>query len=135
MYLRSFEDISLGTEELRELFPEIFKSVGTTLESKRWDGGFAPLPTRKGSTPASKHEFYEFLFKSNFLGKLGFKNEPAGKVRVFAMVVPWVQYSLKPLHLLLFKILSKIEQDGTFNQIRPIERLLAHPVKRSYKDQ
>lgn len=40
-------------------------------------------------SPAS---YYQLFPKGEaFLGKLGFKIEPAGKVRVFAMVDPWTQ--------------------------------------------
>jgi len=55
---------------------------------------------------------------------LGIKKEAAGKVRVFAMVDPVTQWLLAPLHKLLFSILRKIPMDGTFNQLRPIRRLL-----------
>jgi hypothetical protein len=57
------------------------------------------------------------------LGKLGFKQEPAGKVRVFAMVDPLTQWLLSPLHEGIFQLLKRIPQDGTFNQLGPIERL------------
>ncbi|CCG47524.1 RNA dependent RNA polymerase [Clitocybe odora virus] len=55
-------------------------------------------------------------------GKLGLKEEAAGKVRVFAMVDPWSQMILRPFHLGLFKILRRIRMDGTFNQLKPLER-------------
>lgn len=59
-----------------------------------------------------------------FLGKLGFKLEPAGKVRVFAMVDPWTQWLLNPLHQWIFSILKRLSSvDGTFNQVKPVERL------------
>lgn len=57
------------------------------------------------------------------LGRLGLKEEAAGKVRVFAMVDPFTNWLLKPLHKLIFRYLSNIEQDGTFNQVAPIDRL------------
>jgi hypothetical protein len=59
------------------------------------------------------------------LGKLGLKPEPAGKIRVFAMVDAWTQWLLSPVHEFLFKILRQIPQDGTFDQMSPIERLQA----------
>lgn len=55
-------------------------------------------------------------------GKLGLKQEAAGKMRVFAMVDPWSQMILAPIHHSLFKILSKHEMDGTFDQMKPLER-------------
>lgn len=57
------------------------------------------------------------------LGKLGLKDEAAGKVRVFAMVDPFTQWLMKPLHDFLFGILRKIPQDGTFDQLAPVKRL------------
>lgn len=55
------------------------------------------------------------------LGKLGLKEEAAGKVRVFAMVPTWFQNLLKPLHDIIFEILSGVTQDGTFNQMAPLK--------------
>lgn len=57
------------------------------------------------------------------IGKLGLKDEAAGKVRVFAMTDPFTQWMMRPLHEFLFKILKKIPQDGTFDQVAPIRRL------------
>lgn len=50
------------------------------------------------------------------LGQLAFKEEAAGKLRVFAMVDIWTQSLLKPLHSALFKLLQKLPNDGTFDQ-------------------
>lgn len=58
------------------------------------------------------------------LGKLALKAEPAGKVRVFALVDYFTQVLLRPLHLCLFEILSLIPQDGTFDQEAPIVRFI-----------
>ncbi|AVA17449.1 RNA-dependent RNA polymerase [Gigaspora margarita mitovirus 1] len=58
-------------------------------------------------------------------GRISFKDEPAGKVRAFAMVDYWTQCSLKPLHDLLFSILKEIPQDGTFDQMAPAKELLS----------
>jgi hypothetical protein len=66
---------------------------------------------------------------SGYLGKLGFKDEAAGKVRVFAMVDPLTQWILRPLHEGLFGLLRKIPEDGTFNQLRPLDRLLKKDSK------
>lgn len=57
------------------------------------------------------------------LAKLGFKEEAAGKVRVFAMVDPFTQWVMRPIHLAIFTILRGIPMDGTFHQTRPVERL------------
>jgi hypothetical protein len=56
------------------------------------------------------------------LGKLGLKQEAAGKMRVFAMVDPITQWVLHPLHKYIFNnILSNIPMDGTFNQLKPLQ--------------
>jgi len=60
---------------------------------------------------------------TNHLGRLGFKEEPAGKVRVFAMVDPFTQWLFDKLHRRIFELLSLIPQDGTFDQVQPIYRL------------
>lgn len=70
---------------------------------------------------------------TNWLGKLGFKPEPAGKVRVFAMVDPWTQWLMDRLHKAIFGLLERIPQDGTFNQMRPVERLITWQKARSEK--
>lgn len=64
------------------------------------------------------------------LGKLAFKEEPAGKVRVFAMVDALTQWLLYPLHKLLFSLLRRVPMDGTFNQVKPIYRLMRLSRKR-----
>jgi hypothetical protein len=61
---------------------------------------------------------------TNWLGKLGFKPEPAGKVRIFAMVDPWTQWLMDRLHRAIFKLLASIPQDGTFDQMAPVKRLI-----------
>lgn len=58
------------------------------------------------------------------LGRLALKREPAGKIRVFAMVDCFTQWLLRPLHKLIFRCLRLIPQDGTFDQVAPVRRLL-----------
>jgi hypothetical protein len=62
-------------------------------------------------------------FPDGVLGKLGFKEEAAGKVRVFAMVPILFQIVLNPLHLMVQDILRVIPQDGTFDQMKPVRKL------------
>jgi hypothetical protein len=57
------------------------------------------------------------------LGKLAFLDEPAGKVRVVAMVDVVTQSILKPLHDWIFQVVKKLPMDGTFDQTRPIDLL------------
>jgi len=58
------------------------------------------------------------------LGKLGFKEEAAGKLRVFAYVDPFTQWLLKPLHDAIFEVLALIPQDGTLDQLAPVRQLI-----------
>lgn len=74
--------------------------------------------------------FTKLSSNSFYIGALGIKEEPAGKVRVFAMVDPWTQWLLKPLHSLIFMTLRHIKEDGTFDQLAPVKRLLASNPKR-----
>jgi hypothetical protein len=67
-----------------------------------------------------------------WLGALSVKEEP-GKLRVFAMVDSLTQWLLYPLHRMLFdKVLRLIPQDGTFDQLKPVKRLIA--LMRSGRD-
>jgi len=60
-----------------------------------------------------------------YLGKLGTKEEAAGKIRVFAMVDAWTQWALYPYHKALFLILRDIPMDGTFDQTAPLSKVKA----------
>jgi len=57
------------------------------------------------------------------LGGLGLKEEAAGKVRVFALVDPWTQWLMDPLFRAISHLLSQFPQDGTDNQVAPLDRL------------
>ena len=67
--------------------------------------------------------------KTSGIGKLGFLEEAAGKVRVVAMVDPLTQSMLRPLHDWLFSVLRRIPEDGTFDQTAPIELLIQKGVQ------
>lgn len=59
-----------------------------------------------------------------WLGRLSFVYEP-GKIRVVAMVDCFTQWLLYPLHRFIFdKILKVIPQDGTFNHVAPVKKLI-----------
>jgi hypothetical protein len=62
--------------------------------------------------------------KTGTLGRLAALEEPAGKVRVVAMVDIMTQWLLHPLHEALFELLRMIPTDGTHDQLKPIHRLL-----------
>jgi hypothetical protein len=57
-------------------------------------------------------------------GRLALLEEAAGKVRVVALLDVWSQWALKPLHNWIFDLLRSIPQDGTFDQLKPVNRLL-----------
>jgi len=61
--------------------------------------------------------------KEFILGKLSFLLEPAGKVRVVAILDGWTQMILSGLHETISSILKNIPQDGTFDQGKPIDLL------------
>jgi hypothetical protein len=62
-------------------------------------------------------------------GRLVKLYEAAGKVRIIAIVDPLVNWLLKPLHEWVFAILRNIPQDGTFDQDKPINALVARARK------
>lgn len=70
------------------------------------------------------------------LGKLSFKIEPAGKIRVFAMVDCFTQWLLAPLHEALFKSLRALPSDATFDQTKAVNdfnsKLLKADIKKVY---
>jgi len=55
------------------------------------------------------------------IGRLVKLYEPAGKIRVIAIVDPFTNWLLKPLHDWIFGILRLIPQDGTFDQDAPLK--------------
>ncbi|UBZ25880.1 RNA-dependent RNA polymerase [Fusarium mangiferae mitovirus 1] len=67
------------------------------------------------------------ILRSNplLVGRLSVVYNVAGKARVIAITNWWIQAAFKPLHDSLFSILKNIEQDGTFNQDRPLDILLS----------
>lgn len=67
--------------------------------------------------------------KPFILGKLSFKNEAAGKVRVFAICDIWTQSVLRPIHQHTFDILKQIPNDGCFDQGKPLKRLMSKGLK------
>jgi len=58
------------------------------------------------------------------IGQLQFKEEAAGKLRIFAMVDVWTQSFLSPLHDYLGEILRSLPNDGTFDQEASFKRSL-----------
>lgn len=78
----------------------------------------------KEALTLSKFSDYTSNYYHEFLGKLSIKDEPAGKRRVFAMVDPFTQWALQPLHDYLFSVLRRHSIiDGTFDQTGPLKRV------------
>jgi hypothetical protein len=69
---------------------------------------------------------------SGALGKLHAKEEPAGKVRLFAMVDAPTQWVLYPLHEFIMERLRLKPQDGTFDQTKPLGYLVGSKELYSY---
>jgi len=95
----------------RDLIPSYYEYLAT----KTWRfHGFAVSPLT-----------YLLKFQNiGIIGKLGTKVEAAGKVRVFAMVDPFTQWALYPLHKWIFTILRHHSDiDGTFNQHAPLRKI------------
>lgn len=59
-----------------------------------------------------------------YLGRLVKLNEARGKVRIIAITDWWTQVVFHPLHNAIAVILKRIPMDGTFNQVKPLRRLL-----------
>lgn len=65
------------------------------------------------------------------IGKLSIVLDQAGKARVIAICSWWLQVIFKPLHDAIFKVLRKIPQDGTYDQLAPINLLLKSQTRGS----
>lgn len=63
------------------------------------------------------------------LGKLAFKEEAAGKLRIFAIADIWTQSIFRPLHDNLFKFLKGLPNDGTFDQELAYKRALDKSIE------
>lgn len=61
-------------------------------------------------------------FAGSPFGQFSLKQEPAGKLRIFAMVDSITQSMLSPLHDFMFSVLRVIPNDGTFDQESSIRR-------------
>lgn len=64
----------------------------------------------------------------NLHSQFALKDEPAGKVRLFALLDSVTQSTMRPLHDLLFAVLRRIPNDGTFNQEASIKRSMEKAV-------
>jgi len=90
----------------------------------RKDGRLVPLEQYCGFPPlkpvygrgGSIRKWIPVDLKEIVLGRLHALYEPAGKIRVIAIVDYWTQMVLKPLHDWMFKLLKNLPTDATFDQ-------------------
>jgi hypothetical protein len=83
-------------------------------------------PSKEGAKPPKKGSRVPRVAGEPYLslGRLSIVEEP-GKMRVVAMVDCWTQWLLYPLHRFIFdKLLRVIPQDGTFDQLKPVKKLI-----------
>jgi len=72
-------------------------------------------------------------FKKHYkIGKLSCVYDQAGKARVVAVTSYWTQLALRPLHDKLYSVLKTLEEDGTFNQEGPLNRLVKRDSSEDY---
>jgi len=70
--------------------------------------------------------FSFLLWRENlYLGRLSVIKEARGKARVIGITDNWTQLLLKPLHDAVYQHLDTLDEDGTRDQIRPVEILLS----------
>lgn len=100
-----------------------FANIGGAVMSTRWvrqASNHDPHPSHRNfEEPSARIPGIPGILSP---GRLSTKVEAAGKIRVFAMVDWWTQMLLRPLHLVLFEILKKLPNDGTFNQDAAVAR-------------
>jgi len=125
-FLREWLQLS-GDRLISRLLDFAKKSVDFLQHADLWDHEFDIPCWRPEMKDGTLSQYPRNLpgFGGTFdLGKLGFKVEPAGKIRVFAMVDAITQMIMAPVHKLLFHILGKIPTDGTFDQLAPAKALI-----------
>lgn len=94
---------------------------------------FASNPSPKEQTAIDKGlnllPFKDMRFVTNYLGQLSTKLEPAGKVRVFAIVDWWTQKSLQNVHDWMFSVLRFLPGDSTFDQNQAVRSFVSQQHK------
>lgn len=88
---------------------------------------------RHGGNPDVDHSNDPHILKPiilPFLGKLAVKREPAGKVRVFALVDYWTQAVMSAFHSYFFDLLKVFPSDATFDQTGTLQKF----VEKGYRE-
>lgn len=118
------KDESLGINSwMWPLLQEWLRLVGDTVLSRLSDLSAKVIDQVLPDRGNRRDPNYPGFGRLQGLGKLGFLPEPAGKTRIIAMVDGWTQMAMKPVHDLLFHLLGRIPQDGTFDQMAPAVKL------------
>jgi len=112
-HLAELREIELGSNRSGVALKD---KASTTVEAKLVDA------IAKGSIPPI----------AGRVGQLSFKEEAAGKIRVFAMVDIWTQSVLKPLHDSISSILKSLPNDGTFDQEGAVKRCFQKTAKAGF---
>lgn len=94
---------------LQSIFGDAFSNVTKLVSASRF-------ALRKVPWYEVHDDKFTYPLEYHYLGRLGFKLEPAGKVRVFAMVDCLTQWIMRPLHKALFRRLKLIPMDATHDQ-------------------
>jgi len=108
---------TVGAAGFKSRFPNLMRNLAE-LGDQLVLAGLMKLPKHQ----SLKSENAIFNYDSLVSGQLALKSEPAGKVRVFAMVDSVTQSVLNPLHQHLFSILRLLPNDGTFDQQASVTR-------------
>lgn len=108
------------SSDLLPIFRDWLKITGNIRFLNWFDTGLKFVCSR---SPDNEYLHFDNVFTRNQIGRIGLKDEPAGKVRIFALVDAFTQWALAPLHDRLFAILRKIPQDGTFDQLKPLDSI------------
>lgn len=78
------------------------------------------------------HALDDALMMLFLQGRLAFKCEGGGKTRIFAIPNALKQALIRPAHDWCMSVLRLIPMDGTFNQMRPLDRLIRVKELRSF---
>lgn len=112
-------------------YPKVARRVLQVLLTSKGGFGYAVSLLALWSIYIIPFIIQKVIFGQNSLypvGRLSVVYDQAGKARIVAMVNWWIQLTLLPLHKSIFDMLKEIETDGTFNQTKPLKRLMMNPT-------
>jgi len=108
----------IGSILISDLLLEVDNGWDTPIVSEGMHG-FGWLIER--ILPSAQALWWNRMITRPELGRFGRKLEGSGKIRLFAN--PIFQALLRPLHDWVMRVLSKLDMDGTYNQLAPLYRL------------